>query len=132
MGPLRRGLILASFLLMPGVASAEVCDRTRPNWDGTPVSAMQEAIFLFATPATLLLVVASLAALRFRHQWGALVVVVLWTLLVSLIALGNPTGVRPQEIAEGCVGSPALFIGVVAAICVGMIFYTTPRQGRDS
>ncbi len=128
MGSFRRGLTLA--LLAPTAAMAEVCDKTRPNWDGTPVSTGQEAIFLTATPATLLLVFLSLLAVRFRHQWAALAVVVLWTLLVSFIAMGNPTGVRPQEIAEGCVGSPALFIGVVAAICVGMIFYTTPRQSR--
>jgi hypothetical protein len=33
--------------------------------------------------------------------------------------------------AEGCVGSPALFIGIIAAICVGTIFYTAPPiKGR--
>lgn len=128
MGSLRRGLTLA--LLVPTAAMAEVCDKTRPNWDGTPVSAIQEALFLIATPAALLLTFLSLLAIRFRHQWGALAIVVLWTLLISFIAMGNPTGVRPSEIAEGCVGSPTLFIGLVAAICGGMIFYTTPRQDR--
>jgi len=128
MGSLRRGLTLA--LLAPTTAFAEVCAQTRPGWDGTPVSTGQEAWLLLQTPATLILVFASLLAIRLRHQWIALGTVVLWTLLVSFIAMGNPTGVRPAEIAEGCVGSPALFIGVVAAICVAMIFYTTPRQDR--
>ena len=129
MGPLRRGVTLA---LLPTGALADACVRTRPDWDGTPVSLLDEALFLVATPAALVLIIASLVAVRFRHQWGALVVVVLWTLFVSLIAMGDPTGLRAEEVAEGCVGSPALFIGLVAAICVAMILYTTPRQGRES
>lgn len=129
MGPLRRGVTLA---LLPTGALADACARTRPDWDGTPVSLLDEALFLVATPAALVLIIASLVAVRFRHQWGALVVVVLWTLFVSLIAMGDPTGLRAEEVAEGCVGSPALFIGLVAAICVAMILYTTPRQGRES
>ena len=127
MGSLRRGLTLAA--LAPSAAWAEVCDKTRPNWDGTPVSMMGEAIFLFSTPAALILVLGSLLAIRFRHQWGALIMVVLWTLLISLVAMGDPTGMREFELAEGCVGSPTLFIGLVAAICIGMILYTTPRMG---
>lgn len=118
-------------MLLATPAWAEVCDKTRPNWDGSPVGVLDEAIFLLSTPATLILIVASLLAIRFRHQWGALAVVVLWTLLVSLIAMGDPTGLRADEIAEGCVGSPALFIGFGAAICVGMIIYTTPRPDRS-
>ena len=129
MGPLRGGLILA---LLPAGAIAQTCAQTRPTWDGTPVSALDEALFLAATPAALVLLLASLLALRFRHQWGALIVVVLWTLFISLIAMGDPTGLRAEEIAEGCIGSPALFIGLVAAICVAMILYTTPRQSRES
>jgi uncharacterized integral membrane protein len=127
MGSLRRGLILAA--LAPAPAWAEVCDKTRPNWDGTPVSAVDEAIFLFSTPAALVLVLGTLLAIRFRHQWGALIMVILWTLLISLVAMGDPTGMREFELTEGCVGSPTLFIGLVAAICIGMILYTTPRMG---
>ena len=45
MGPLRGGLILN---LMATPAWAEVCDKERPNWDGTPTTAMTEAIALYA------------------------------------------------------------------------------------
>jgi hypothetical protein len=117
-------------LVTPGAALAEVCDKTRPSWDGEPVNAFGEAVFLFSSPAALLLVLGSLIVIRFRHQWGALGIVVLWTLLVSLISMGDPTGLKEFEVAEGCIGSPVLFIGVVTAICVGMILYTTPRQDR--
>ncbi|MEM6940673.1 MAG: hypothetical protein AAF943_06420 [Pseudomonadota bacterium] len=131
MGPLRRGLTVA--LTTPAAAAAEVCADTRPGWKGGPVSAFDEALFLAMTPAALVLILASALAVRFRHQWGALIVVVLWSIFVSFIALGDPTGVRALEIAEGCIGSPALFIAGVAAICGGMIYYTTPREsGTDT
>ncbi|MEP4197146.1 MAG: hypothetical protein ABJL99_16090 [Aliishimia sp.] len=128
MGSLRRGLILAC--LTPSALWAEVCDKARPAWDGNTVSAWQEAVFLFSTLPALVLIVASMLAIRFRHQWGALVVVVLWTLLVTMVSMADPTGIQKLAAAEGCVGSPALFIGVVAAICGGMILYTVPRAKR--
>jgi len=121
------GLLAAT---LPATAWAEVCDKARPAWDGTPVSAWQETIFLLSTIPALVLIVASLLAIRFRHQWGALVVVVLWTILVTMISMADPTGLQKRAAAEGCVGSPALFIGLVAAICVGMILYTAPRPSR--
>lgn len=121
MGPLRAGVIIAAPRATPA------CDATRPDWDGTAVTAMDEALFLAATPAVLVLILASALAIRFRHQWGALAVVLGWTGVVSLIAMGDPTGQRVAQAAEGCLGSPSLFIAVVAAICVGMILYTTPR-----
>ena len=37
---------------------------------------------------------------------------------------------RLEAVKEGCIGSPTLFIGVVAAICVAMILYTAPRAER--
>ena len=133
MGPLRRGLTAAPFLLLPGAAVAEVCDKVRPLWaPGAPATAWDEFLGLIATPPSLVLLVLSALAVRFRHQWGALVVVVLWSAWVSLVALSAPDEIRAAAIAEGCIGSPVLFIGVVAAICVAMILYTTPRQGRES
>lgn len=129
MGSLRRGVMLA---LLPSTALADVCSNTRPGWDGVPVSLVQEAIFLFSTPFSLALILASLLAIRFRHQWGALVVVVLWTIVVTMVTMADPTGVRDVAISEGCVGSPTLFIGIVAAICVGMMLYTSPGKAPDS
>lgn len=128
MGPLRRGLILA--LLLPSPAFAEVCDKVRPGWDGTAVGPLQEALYLFMTPPALFLIVTSLLVIRLRHQWGALAVVVLWTILITLVTMADPTGLQEMARIEGCMGSPTLFIGIVAAICGGMIVYTAPRSER--
>ncbi|MFP7570165.1 hypothetical protein [Marivita sp. S2033] len=127
MGSVRRGVILS---LTPGVAWAQDCAVQRPDWDGAPVSAVQEAMYLAMSPAALALFLASAVAIRFRSQWGALFVVVLWTLFVTALTMLAPAS-RKVALAEGCVGSPALFIALIAAICVGMIFYTAPPiKGR--
>lgn len=130
MGSLRGGLTAS--LLMPTAAWAEVCDKERPSWDGEPVNAVQEALFLFSTPAALVLILASMLAIRFRHQWGGLIVVLLWTLMVSLVSMADPTGTADLARAEGCTGSPALFIAAVAAICVAMILYTAPIKRPEN
>ena len=130
MGPLRRRLILAA-LIAPTSAFAEVCDKERPGWDGTPATALSEAITLFASPLSLVLLIATAFVIRFRHQWGALITMLLWTLWVSLIAFGGDQTIRAQAIKEGCFGPPVLFIAAVAAICIAMILYTNPRPKRD-
>lgn len=127
MGPLRRGLILAA---APTPALAEVCDKLRPDWDGQTVTALSEALSLTASLPSLILLAGTVAALRFRNQTLALVVVVLWTILVSILGLRAPGGVQAQAIIEGCVGTPALFIAAVVAICVGTIIYTGPFRRR--
>ena len=125
MGPVRRGLILA---LLPGAAWAEVCETQRPDWDGVPVTALGEAGMLFVTPFGLLLLAFTLLALRFRSQWMGLGAVLGWTGYITLVTMADPTGARVQAMAEGCVGSPTLFILAVAAICVGTVIYTMPRK----
>lgn len=113
---------------LPGMAQAEVCSTLRPDWDGTPASALSEAFMLTASPLTLLLIGLTFLALRFRSQWGGVAVVVLWTGLVSIITMLDPTGTRTPAMAEGCIGSPTLFIAAVTAICVATIIYTAPRS----
>lgn len=127
MGSVRRGLILA---LLPGAASAEVCAQIRPDWDGTPMTATSEAIALFATLPSLALILATLAALRFRSQWGGLAVVVGWSLWTSILVFVGGRTLRPAAVAEGCMGSQTLFMVAVVAICVGTILYTLPRETR--
>ena len=117
---------------MPGAVLAEACTVQRPNWDGAPVSALQEAVSLASSPIVLVLLVLSAMAFRFKSHWGTLTLVVLWSLLVAFLSLFAPDA-RTAGMAEGCIGSPALFIGIIAAICVGMIFYTAPAEnGRSS
>jgi hypothetical protein len=116
--------------LLPGVAWAQDCAVQRPGWDGAPVSAVQEAVFLASSPAALVLLLGTAVAVRFKSQWGSLAVVLGWTAFVTFLTMLAPAS-RKLAMAEGCVGSPALFIGVIAAICVGMIFYTAPPlKGR--
>ena len=115
-------------MALPGPAMAETCVLQRPNWDGTPVSAMDEAIQLTSSPVTLILIAVTLLVLRFRSQWGGVAVVVLWTILVSMLTMADPTGTRAPGMIEGCIGSPTLFITAVAAICVATILYTAPRN----
>jgi hypothetical protein len=132
MGPLRGRLTTAfAATILPLPARAEVCDKVRPLWEpGTPATAWDELIGLMATPPSLLLLLVSMLALRFRHQWGVLVAVVGWSIWVSLVALSTPDDIRSAAIAEGCIGSPVLFILVVAAICGGLILFTTRRSER--
>lgn len=126
MGPFRRGLILSALLILPVTARAQdVCAKVRPDWDGGPVPAWEEAILLFGSPAALVLLFASALVLRFRSAWGALAVFVGWSLLVSAFTLYDPTGgQRIAAAAEGCIGSPVLFVAIVMAIGVGLLLYT--------
>lgn len=131
MGSFRRQLGAATLMLAASPSYAEVCAQMRPNWTpGAPASAWDELIALMSTPPSLVLILASLIAIRFAHQWGALIVVLLWTLWVSLVAMSSPDAARLAALQEGCIGSPTLFIAAVAAICVGMILYTTRRAAR--
>lgn len=132
MGSFRRQLTAAALtLIATGPAHAATCAQMRPNWTaGVPATAWDEFIALMSTPPSLVLILASLLAIRFAHQWGALVVVLLWTLWVSLVAMSSPDADRLAAMQEGCIGSPTLFIAAVAAICVGMILYTTRRAAR--
>jgi drug/metabolite transporter (DMT)-like permease len=118
-------------------ALAEVCDKVRPGWTpGTQITTVGEAVALFSTGPALVLLVATAVVLRFRSQWGGLAVTMLWSVLVSFIAMDafgeDPTGIRDHAIREGCVGAPTLFIALVTAICIVTVLYTAPLRGRSN
>ena len=71
-----------------------------------------------------------LLALRFRHQWGGLIVVLLWSFLISAHVSLDPSGIKAAARDEGCLGDPILFIGLVIAICIATILYTAPLGSR--
>lgn len=129
MGSLRRGVTLA---LLPTPALAEVCDKVRPMWEpGTQATAWGEMLALLSSPVSLLLLAATALAIRLRSQWGALGVVACWSVWTSMIAFfGAGDEVRQMALAEGCIGSPTLFLALIAAICVATILYTVPRPTR--
>lgn len=135
MGPVRGGVTLAALaVLAAGPAHAEVCAQFRPDWDGGPVSAGQEMIALFGTPISLVLLLATAFAIRFRSAWGALAVFVGWSFAVAAVTFLDPTGgQRAAAAAEGCVGSPTLYIAVVFALCAGLMIYLNKvaDRGKD-
>ncbi|WP_339106829.1 hypothetical protein [Roseovarius rhodophyticola] len=126
MGSFRRGLIFfLALTCLPLPALAEVCDKVRPGWDGAPVSIWQETLWLFGSPAALFLLFCSALVWRFKNSWGALAVFVGWSFLVGAFTFWDPTGgQRAQATAEGCIGSPSLFVAVVLVISVGLLLYT--------
>ncbi|MEL7116231.1 MAG: hypothetical protein AAGP08_11685 [Pseudomonadota bacterium] len=122
-------MALALYVL-PSSAWAEVCAQIRPAWDGAPVTALQEALYLAGTAPVLVLVIASALVIRLRNQWGGLAVIVLWTVLITFIIRSDPSSIEAQASAEGCIGSPALFITAVAAICVAIVLRTLPLRPK--
>lgn len=130
MGSFRRGVILALF---PTPALAEACDKIRPGWDGGEVGAVAEAITLFSSPIALIFLLCTALVFRFRSSWGALVLCLVWSFLITAVTFFDPTGgVRTMAAAEGCVGSPWLFTAVVGALCVGMLIYTGRPEDADA
>ena len=110
----------------------QVCDTLRPGWDGAPTGAISEAVALFTSPAALVLLAATAIAARLRNQWGALGVCLGWSILVSAYTFFDPTGgARTAGMAEGCVGSPVVFIGVVFVICIAIVVYTGPPSRKE-
>ncbi|WP_094020245.1 hypothetical protein [Maliponia aquimaris] len=128
-----RGIALALTVLAPTSALAEACAQARPGWDGTPADALSETLYLASSLPSVVLIVATALALRFRSKWGGLAVVCGWSILISLLVFdSDPTGVRQMATNEGCIGSPTLFIALVAAICTGTILYTAPTERRSN
>ena len=117
-------------LLCPSAAWAEACATLRPNWDGTPATQVTEAVGLFTSPIGLFLGAALLVAVVFRHPWGATLITLLWSVFVMVISAPDADGQDPLARAEGCMASPALFIGLSAAICGLAVMYTFRRETR--
>lgn len=126
---LARKRLLAALMLLPSQAFAQTCADLRPDWDGTQVSAISEAVLLFSTPLSLILLLASALVLRFRSNWGALALAAGWSFQVYLVTFALPSDTAK---AEGCIGSPALFILIASAIAVGAVIYTGPTAKPDS
>ena len=133
MGSIRRRLILAATLVLPSPAFAATCAELRPNWDGTPVSTWGELLVLMQSPLAIFMLIASALAVRFRSEKGGLAVVVGWSIATYLVTgWGRADPDRMAAMAEGCTGSPAMFIAVAAIISIGVVLYTAPLPRRDS
>lgn len=120
MGPLRGGLILSLFA---SPAFAAVCDTARPNWNGTPATAVSEALYLFMSPVSLFLIAALCVAVIFRHKMGATITVLLWSFYLSFVIFPDQTGGTAIAMQEGCIGSPTLYIALSAVLSIAAIAY---------
>lgn len=102
-------------------------------WTGPePATMWQETVALFATVPSLALIFLTLLAVRFRHAWAGALVAVLWSFLVMMLVARTPSEIDLAARAEGCVGSPTLFIAAVIAICAGTILYTAPNRAPQT
>ncbi|MBV2358699.1 hypothetical protein KUH32_02855 [Thalassococcus sp. CAU 1522] len=129
MGSLRGRLTVLTALSLPGTAAAEVCDKLRPGWDGTPQTLAGEAMGLFLSPAGLFLTTALLVAVLFRHAMGTALAALMWSAFISYLVLhSDPLLFAAME--EGCVAQPTLFIAASAAICLAAVIFTFRREER--
>ncbi len=95
------------------------------------MTAVGEMLFLAQTPMVLFLILATAVAVRFRSEWGGVAVVAGWSIATYIVTgWGSSDGLRNAAINEGCAGSPALFIAVAAAVCIGVVLYTAPLPRR--
>ncbi len=128
--------MLGLLLPVPALAGG-ACASLRPGWNaGAQASGWTEMVHYFSSLPALALILATALVIRFRSQWGGLIVTVLWSLLVFLVVRDrfgdDPAGLRQSASAEGCLGSPTLFIAAVAAICIATILYTAPNGRQTS
>ena len=131
MGSFRGRLTLTvATTLLASPALADVCDTDRPEWDGRPVTLLDEAVGLFQSPIPLFLLGALAVAILFRHAMGTAIVALLWSFFISMIVWPDATGQRSARIAEGCEAQPTLFIAASAALCFAAVIYTARREKR--
>lgn len=127
MGSFRRGLIFF-FALAPSIAFAEVCDKERPAWNGVPVSAWEDLIFL-STHVLFWPVWIALAAAIVLKRTSLTIIAGTIAALHTLLQLSQLTDtITRAAIREGCIASPPLFIGLCAAICLASIYLALRRR----
>jgi len=112
--------------LFPQTALAQICDQIDVH-----TTIWSETLALAMSPLCLLLLAGTLLAVRFKSKWGGAVLVLGWAALVTQVSM-FPGSVIAAGRQEGCLGSPALFIALVGALCVGMILYTAPNTASTS
>ncbi len=115
----RLALLLA---ILPAPLLAEVCDKERPDWSRTqgPATGLDEMIFLFTSlPGLAILGALTLALLTRQKRYFAISALFSGLIATALWweAETDPTGLRAQALAEGCVGPQGPPILACALIC---------------
>lgn len=132
MGSLRRGLALAAWL--PSTAFAEVCDKERPNWDGTPLTVFSELVHFVSTPAFYVLFTRATTCAFLRNRWLALPCLLWCGLLLANWFVPTPPGfddIRNAAIRAECIGPQTLPISLTIAICALAIWRLFCRNKRQ-
>jgi len=118
MGPVRAGL--TAYLAMAAAASAEVCDKVRPDWvPGARETALHEALLLLLSPWALATLAAIAAAFALRKPLIAHLALALSIGLVVVTAASVYLGdamIYAAARAEGCVGPDYLRILLAVAL----------------
>lgn len=123
--------ILVGCILLPTSAIAEVCDKERPLWDGTPATAWTELINLMTSPIQVALVVATILAIWTGTRIGCGILTLVWAAFIPMMLTRDLDDMIWEASREGCIGSPILFMGLCAAICSATLYATLrPRSSQ--
>ena len=99
-------MIFWALLFLPTPAQAEVCDKERPNWTGTPATPLDEALHLFTQPIPLTLLAATALA----------------ALLISPALVSRASQVRGLAVPTQGGGSPIHLQDFFCTFWIGNIF----------
>jgi hypothetical protein len=112
------------------MTGGQACATLRPGWDGTPATALSEALALLLSPMGLFVGAALAVAVLFRHALGVTLAAVIWAFFLYSLVGPDPGGIRAEAMAEGCMAPPTLFIGLSTAICALAVIYVFRRETR--
>ena len=116
-------------MLLPTTAFAEVCDKERPLWDGTPTTAWSEAIILLTSPSQIILLAATMLAIWYGWRIACLILALIWVAFIPMMLTRDLDDMTWEASREGCIGSPILFMGLCSAISV-LSFYAAMRRPK--
>lgn len=133
MGPFRRRLTAAvGMAALPAAASAEVCDKVRPDWvrAAGPQGWLAESVYILSSPPAVVLILLLATALWFPRLWLAVPVALLTVVFAALLAVSRQANLAALAMAEGCIATatPAVTALIVAAL-LGLARAIARRQG---
>jgi hypothetical protein len=126
--------------LLPTQLLAQSCATVRPNWNpgSGPVTAWDEALYLFTSPMGIVCLGAfALAVLTLRNTWllaAGAGSAALGLLLYSTNLTADPFEITQDAVAEGCVGPTSTAVAICAVICLicaGLFALKRRLKGRQ-
>lgn len=129
-----RLIALLGLSVSPTVIFAEVCDKERPNWNGIPVTAAKEVVFLFTQPTQIILLAITVFVIYRRARISCGLLALVWAAFIPSLLTRDLDDAIWEGFQEGCIGSADLSIGLSAAICIVTLYAALrprrkPKQG---